>query len=64
MPEESLLESIKFQLITSGSARLRSGKRRTYQAAQKTLQSAADEAGINVSIKRGKGFVEAVNKDW
>jgi hypothetical protein len=60
---DKLANSITFLLITQGSAKLRTGKRRTYKAAEKILQAAADEADIPVFVQRGNGFMEAVVED-
>lgn len=52
--------NIAAQLIgPKQSARIRTGKRRTEAAGRKLLKAGAEKAGVEVSVAKHKGYLEA-----
>lgn len=59
MTDEEIRTSIVFQLLTKGSAQLRTGDRRNVSTARTILRSAAESAGLEVTTSKQDGFVLA-----
>lgn len=59
MTDEEIRTSIVFQLLTKGSAQLRTGDRRNVSTARSILRSAAENAGLEVTTSKQDGFVLA-----
>lgn len=59
MTDEEIRTAIVFQLLTKGSAQLRTGDRRNVSTARSILRSAAESAGLEVTTSKQDGFVLA-----
>jgi len=61
MTDDEVVANLRFELVTDGQARLRSGARRSATVARNLLKRAAEEAGVEVSIvKEGNGYIASV----
>jgi len=60
MEDLSIRQNVLWQLLTDGTARLRTGERRTDTAARELLKGICADAGIDAKVTKGSGYYEAV----
>ena len=59
---DEITDRIAFLLIVNGEAQVRTGDRRSTDAARKLLKAGAKQASVDISTSASDGFVAAVEK--